>query len=114
MPSLLFFFSPFFRGSHFIPHIFTRPTVWPCQPKLLVAVALAVLDVLLVPPPTVTPVALQGKSNLSVDATFLQMYSAPPFVPTSFVPVAVMSWQTSLHTMLTTSAALPPVPVTSM
>lgn len=69
-----------------------------------------VVDVLLLE--TILPATEQGKSKLVSEAMFVQKYSEEPLVPTSFVPVAVISPQISLHTMLTTSLLFVPVPVT--
>lgn len=63
---------------------------------------------------TMLPASEQGKSNEVREAMFVQKYSELPLDPTSFVPVAVMSVQISLHTNVTTSLLFVPVPVTSM
>ena len=61
---------------------------------------------------TTLPPAEQGKSNAERLAIFVQKYSELPLEPTKFVPVAVISVQTSLQTILTTSLLFVPVPVT--
>jgi hypothetical protein len=71
-----------------------------------------VVDVLLAD--TMLPASEHGKSRSPVEAMFVQKYSDEPLVPTRLVPVAVISLQISLQTIVTTSLLLLPVPVTLM